>query len=269
MPSYEASHEFDKRGHRHHQPIPAAIGAPTRPAGPSQPPGANPPFNNRHPQDRRRGGSRPERRNGPGPPGGPTGHGSYGVPPQHVNVNFPPHPPFDGPMTYYPGPGRHHGGPDFMPGPLLPPPEQLYGPGGIPPGPPPGVNPYGPPAPYHVGRAPFPPHHPYGQHLQGYGQPPVIGTHPGSQPPGHPQPHSRINYNHQYNSGSRGRWDYGQRNRYNSSNVLPKPPPGLPIKPVTAIGSQLRDGENGGRGPSTGDGQEESTDYENGELNYG
>ena len=278
MPSYEASHEFDKRGHRHHQPMPAI--RPPPPAGrhgePPHQPGANPPFNNRHPQDRRHGG-RPERR---GPPVGPVGHGPHGGPPPYLNVNFPPHhhPP-NGPLyTNHPGPTGYYSGPEPLPGPPLPPGmplAQMYGPGGIPPSELPTgmVIPYGPPAPYPVARPPYPSHghQPYGQPSQGYGQPSLAGAYPPSQPHGHPQPHGRFNHNH--HSGGRGRWEYGQRNRYDSAPIsLPKPPPGLPSKPVASKGVEMGDGESGYRGHSAGAGgdrPEESAENQNQELNYG
>ncbi|KAI6032461.1 kinase-like domain-containing protein [Pisolithus marmoratus] len=108
LPTYESSHEFDKRGRRN-QPPPGMI--PPENYRP-HPPAGHPPYQGRHPPPRE------AFRTGPPPPpvivsalmqGAPTGH--------------PPHPPFNRMPPYPPPPTRHPGHP---PRPALPgPPSHL------------------------------------------------------------------------------------------------------------------------------------------------
>ena len=95
LPSYEASHEFDKRGHRnYHAPLPAG------------PPPQVPPDNlNRH--------SQPPNHFNRGPPPGLPPHAYPNDGPRHGG---PPYPPHIGPHNTHPVPFR--GGPHGIPGPM-------------------------------------------------------------------------------------------------------------------------------------------------------
>lgn len=238
MPSYESSHEFDKRGHRPPQPQPQPM--PTAPAGPQNPgpyggpPGNNPRFNNNNRGPRHSG---PDRRHqGLKPPPYPPHHLN------HPNIPLPPHPPPNVPAVY-PGPGGYHGGPGPGAGPTLMPnmPVQIYVNGQPPPtlgignsfGPPPFPN--GPPYPL--------PPQPYAPTTQGYGPPPM-------NYPAHPP--------HGYSRRGRGRWEQGPRHHTSQAsgnqNGLPKPPPGLPQKPMAPMGIGSTDRANDRAGSSAGAG---------------
>ena len=244
MPSYESSHEFDKRGHRplqpqpqpQPQPIPAGPPGPQNPGRYGGPPGNNPRFNNNN-RGSRHGG--PDRRHqGLKPPAGPPGYPPHQL--NHPNIPLPPHPPPNLPAVY-PGPGGYHCGPGAGPA-LMPnmPPAQVYVNGLAPP--PLGIaNSFGPPPPFPNGPPYPPPPQPYGPTPQGYGHPPM----------NYPAPP------HGYSRRGRGRWEQGPRHYHASQaggnqNSLPKPPPSLPQKPVALMGSS--DSQAGNTtGAGTGD----------------
>ena len=124
LPSYEASHEFDKRGHRnHHAPLPA---------GP--PPQAPPDYHTRHLQPP----NNPHFNRGPPPGLPPPPHVYPSDGPRHGGPGGPPYPP--------PPPGPHNVHPVPFPGPH--PMPMLY-------------NSNLPPAPHNSYRPPQPPSHHY------------------------------------------------------------------------------------------------------------
>ena len=134
MPSYEASHEYDKRGHRNHQPPMPAIPVMPPHAGNQQrhpPPQGNPqqfnrggpapPRNGPPPQNyaidaHKRGGMGPSQPPYPYPQGGP-------IPPYALPNGgaFPPHPPPNGYRNGPPPPPGSYGPGYGGPGPLPPP----------------------------------------------------------------------------------------------------------------------------------------------------
>jgi len=144
MPSYEASHEFDKRGHRNQMPP----GPQMNQSNQQRHAPGNPQFNNRNvpkgpaPLHYGGGGGDMNRRGPPGPP-----H-SF-VPPQHGLPPLQHGPPGgfrNGPPPYLSGPPLHgnmppHHGPPFQNGP----PNQMPGSFGQYGGPPPNQFPPGPP----------------------------------------------------------------------------------------------------------------------------
>ncbi|KAF4616536.1 hypothetical protein D9613_008715 [Agrocybe pediades] len=263
MPSYEASHEFDKRGHRNQMP-PAAV-AQIHQANQQQQrnmPG-NAAFNNN-----RNNHKGPPPQHFGGPPGGPGDMnrrgpppGAFGVPPPHqLQQHGLPPPPHNMP----PGPG---GGGGFRNG---PPP---YG------GPP--MHPGGPVPPFMNGPPPNPMSGPFGGIGGGglgggYGGPP-FPPHPANQfvPP---LPHGSRPYGVMPGNnrgggggGQRGdRRDGGQRNNYdrmhnhnnNNNNNQPQRTlpvnPSLPPKPAVPLGpmhnERQREREKGGGGGGGGGG---------------
>src|SRR5258705_366916 len=136
MPSYEASHEFDKRGHRPHQPQAMPGPGPQHRGRYGGPTGNNSRFNNRVP---RHGGAGPDTRHqGLKPPAGPAGHSGYGPssqtrpqvgPPHHSHphVSLPQQPLPNAPAVF-PGPVGYHGELPIGPGLVSNmPPAPLYG----------------------------------------------------------------------------------------------------------------------------------------------
>lgn len=272
MPSYEASHEFDKRGHRHPPPPQARpVGQPgPHHHGRGGPPGNNARFNNnRFP--RHVGGGPDTKHQGLKPPAGPLGRYRSSAqlqqvgppnPNNHPNISLLHQPP---PNVVYPDAG-YHGGLAVEAG-LLPnmppnmPPVLMYGTNGVSPSisqPLGNANSFGPLSFQNAPSYPLnvlPPQS-YTQTPQGYG-PQHMNFFPSLPPHGHsrrPQ-------------GGRGRWEQGQRNHNYSSghqNSLPKPPSSLPAKPVVPTSFGPRDNIEGGNRAGRGDRPDESE-----ELSYG
>lgn len=128
MPSYEASHEYDKRGHRNHPPMPAVPPMPAHVGNQQRHP---PPVGNQ--QQFNRGGPGPGQGQGPGPRGGPPPpmpphnyppdvHKRGGVmnsapPPYLLQQRGPPAPhPLGPPLQHQPHPDQHRNGPPPPPG---------------------------------------------------------------------------------------------------------------------------------------------------------
>ncbi|KAG5638003.1 hypothetical protein H0H81_002271 [Sphagnurus paluster] len=213
LPSYEASHEFDKRGQRHHQPPPNAFPHAFPPHQQHNPQNQHNPhqqqhqqhqYNNRPPPQQHMGGGLGMHRN-PHPSHNQR-HMPY--PPQHQHHGPPPH----GPPPH--GPSIH--------GPQGPPPHGPYpgaplGPG---PGPGPGFegrnNHHGPPSQYHNPR-----------YSGGRGGP--------------PQYHHSNNNN---NRPPRGRDDSS-----GGSGGGPRPSHHLPPRPPAPQGSAQMPGNSGGGFP--------------------
>ncbi|KAF9527396.1 hypothetical protein CPB83DRAFT_856083 [Crepidotus variabilis] len=282
MPSYEASHEFDKRGHRHPPPNPPHQPPPNLhqpPHGQQQRPGIPPPGTNPHFNIRGGGGGPPGRDGRRGPPNGlPNG---FGPPPGPNPMPGYGHPGGYGPSSNLNPPPIHLGmGPSIPMPPVnlpgmnlqLPPhpiPSGIAGPGGYVnkrlPGPPQG-NPYvsGPPMPYpSTGHGPrgLPPTHgpgrfPPGPQDQG---PPMRGGRGG---------HGVNNWNRREGAGgSDRRWDsqrgrerdagYGnhdrERDRPDNSRInqpnpnLARHPTGLPSKPMAPMGAGIRGEKRDGK----------------------
>ncbi|KAF8201411.1 kinase-like domain-containing protein [Pholiota molesta] len=117
MPSYEASHEYDKRGHRNHPPMPAVPPMPAHVGNQQRHP---PPLGNQ--QQFNRGGPGP--RGGPPPPMPPHNYppdlhkrGMNNPPPYHLQQQGPPGPhPLGPPPPHQPHPDQYRHGPPPPPG---------------------------------------------------------------------------------------------------------------------------------------------------------
>ncbi|KDR68381.1 hypothetical protein GALMADRAFT_257032 [Galerina marginata CBS 339.88] len=237
MPSYEASHEFDKRGHRNHPPMPAMPPAQMHHGNQYRHP--PPPGNQQFNRGGQRGGP-PQHGHGPdsnrrGPGPGPgQGPPQFPPPPSHGLPN----PPHLHPPAFRGGPSHHQHGPPPHGGPHphgQPPLHgqshlshgQTYPP--VPPPPPPGQPINGPPHNYY---------------------PPYNNNHGGHPPPGQ---HSRPPYGSM--PGGRG-GHQGPRNdrRGESSRNMPSsapasgprlpPNPNLPARPTAPLGVQVGGRDN-------------------------
>ncbi|PPQ88532.1 hypothetical protein CVT25_009912 [Psilocybe cyanescens] len=288
LPTYEASHEFDKRGHRNHQPMPQGPPPGIHHVNQQRPHG-NPPFNRGGPsrgqhfqqqQQHPYGGGGMDRRGPrqafpPGPPNGP--HPTFGGlhPPPHHNLHhgLPPPPSFGAPnnnlntnfnnnsSNYNHGPSNHnYNQPVPVPGPGgLPHPPAPFQPGLVPliPGSFPNGNPGPGGVPLQLPRPPHPNSMPF---QQGYGPGPGPGRGPG--PRGDRRDYQRGggggggNYNHHNHAGNAPSGSGGMK--------LPLAP-GLPLKPVSGpvsggvamgIPNRDRDRDRGDRDRGDKDGRD-------------
>ncbi|KAF8156827.1 kinase-like domain-containing protein [Crassisporium funariophilum] len=248
LPSYEASHEFDKRGHRnHHHPLPGVPNIVVHPETHGrhlQPPN----HFNRQPN----GAGGPPYGNDPHRHGGPGGGPPHGHPPGLANphqANFRPGPHNAHSNSYRNGPPPH-GGPPPMPGLSFARPTGSSGPLPLPTL---AGQTYPPPPEYMFARTRNqPPYHDRGP--QGKGQP--------------------------YPSGGRGdrgdHWDSARNQRHNrnygNSAIGIRPPMQLPShlppRPVAPLGAS-REGDQRG-GPTDGRGEPAAEGGGGGgALNYG
>ncbi|KAJ3508694.1 hypothetical protein NLJ89_g5613 [Agrocybe chaxingu] len=240
LPSYEASHEFDKRGHRNHHPMPLPAGPPLQvqpvPHAHNQmrggPPQGNPQFNrgpggppNQNQHQRHQYGNGPDMHRRGGPPGGQPGN--YPAPnhprPHNMGMNGP-------------GPGRPPAVMGFGNGPGQggPPPMGMPSMAGMP-----GMPPQFPPHPLPYGRSGDPP--PGAVYGGVPPQPPLAVQFP-LNPPRPPFP--------SHHQGNRPPMR-NDRQRESRNNDPPPPPrtsslptnPNLPPRPAAPLGSGARDGE--------------------------